>query len=232
MTQKIIACANGCTTGPDKKPRLTEPPSRICGHCEALLHAWLTKIPNDYGILPEFLEHGTTEQNPGSKLTKRPEAPAPMRLEVVDLLDTRLGRIWQGTAPAKDRRGVAGTLQSHVNRLRDERHLTEKHDDTDVAAACALLDRHRLWLSEQEWITDLFGDIRDLHRRLADAVGDYRRPHIGHCHIDTDAGPCRGKLYASKYGGVRCVRCGATWDAAHLRQLGLAQAAAQQDARA
>ncbi|MCY1312923.1 hypothetical protein D9M70_633960 [compost metagenome] len=65
---------------------------------------------------------------------------------------------------------------------------------------------------------------------MADAVGEYRRPPVGRCHVDTDDGAtCGGKLFANPYGGVRCARCQATWDASELRILGLAlaQAAAE-----
>lgn len=226
---KVIYCANGCTSGPDKHRRTTEPPSQLCGSCETDLHRWLTTIPKNYALLPQFINHGTAEKNPDSKATKSAEAPAPMRLEVVDLLDERLGRKWLGTAPADDRRGVFGTLLSHVVRLCEERPLTA--GATTVAAACDLLDRHRLWLAERDWINELYEDVKATHRAIADAIGDYRRPPVGRCHIATDNDQaCGGPLFASTYGGVRCAKCKAEWDAAHLRQLGLAQAAAQESA--
>lgn len=224
----ITYCANRCTSGPDKRRRTTKPPSQLCGPCETDLHRWLTAIPQNYALLPQFINHGTAEKNPDSKATKRAEAPAPMRLEVIDLLDTRLGRKWLGTAPADDRRGILGTLQSHVDHLRDERSLAPS--DPTVATACALLDRHRLWLAEQDWIDELYADVKAAHRSIADAIGDYRRPPVGRCHIATDDDPaCGGPLFANTYGGVRCAKCKAEWDADHLRQLGLAQAAAQQE---
>lgn len=220
---RIHYCDNGCTT--HKQPRTTEAPSRICHRCETELHTWLTNIPDNYALLPQFVEYGTTAQNPESKTTKAAEAPAPMRLEIIDLLDERIGRIWQGTAPAHDRRGVLGTIQAHVERLLEERNQPNPKNLT-VTQACATLDRHRLWLAEQDWISDLYADLKSLNRAISDGIGDYRRPPVGRCHIDTDNGACGGALHANLYGGVRCGRCTATWDAAHLRQLGLAQAEA------
>jgi hypothetical protein len=216
-------CDNGCAT--NKQPRITEPPSRICRRCEDELNKWLTAIPDIYALLPQFRDHGTTDSNPESKTTKAAEAPAPMRLEVIDLLDERLGRIWQGTAPAHDRRGVIGTLQAHVERLLEERNQPIPNNLT-VSSACAILNRHRLWLAEQIWISDLHKEIKTTHRAMSDAIGDYRPRPVGRCHIDTEDGEaCGGGLYANPYGGVRCSKCAATWDAEHLRQLGLAQAA-------
>jgi len=221
---EIRYCVTGCTTKGNRVT--TETKSNLCTHCEDRLHIWLRTIPDHYALLPTFLEHGTTDRNPESKTSKAPDPPAPMRLDIIDLLDTRLGRIWNGTAPAHDRRGVIGTLRAHAERVIDERHLTTPTPET-VYAACALLDRHRLWIAEQDWIAELYTETKQLNRTLADAVGEYRRPPVGHCHIDTDdnGGRCNGNLHANTYGGVRCARCHATWDATHLRQLGLAQAA-------
>jgi len=223
VSTEIRYCSTGCT---NKGNRITtEARSNLCAHCEDRLHQWLRKIPDHYALLPTFLEHGTTDRNPESKTSKAPDPPAPMRLDIIDLLDTRLGRIWNGTAPAHDRRGVLGTLRAHAERIIDERHLTTKVPET-VTTACALLDRHRLWTAEQDWIRELYTEVKQLHRTLSDAVGDYRRPPVGRCHVDTDQGTrCNGNLHANPYGGVRCARCQATWDATHLRQLGLAQAA-------
>jgi hypothetical protein len=228
-TGAIRYCANGCTRRDgDQRNRVQlrgDTQSRICGHCEDNLTKWLTHIPTNYTLLPGFIAHGTTEQNPESKATKRAEAAAPMRLEVIDLLDTRLGRKWQGLTPTSDRRGVIGTLQAHAEAVQDGRNLTAPLP-THVTGYCAFLRRHLLWIAEQDWVTEFATEMKALNRTVAEAAGIYQRPPVGRCHVPTgdDDTPCGGPLFASDYGGVHCVRCSATWDAAHLRQLGLAQA--------
>jgi hypothetical protein len=195
---------------------------------------WLRTIPDHYRQLPQFVEHGTVDSNPESKTTKRAEAAAPMRLEIIDLLDTRLGRKWLGTAPAHDRRGVVGTLRVHVERLVEERPLTATAwDDRSVADACNLLHRHRLWIAEQEWVTYLYADLADLNKALGDAVGDYKRPPVGKCYIVAEGAEkdCGGPLFASTTGGVHCARCRATWDESELRRLGMLLAESEQNER-
>lgn len=221
-------CTNGCTrkTGDEKIRVQLDPdnPSRICGRCESNLATWLRDIPTNYTLLPTFLEHGTTERNPDSKATKRSEVAAPMRLDVIDLLDERLGRKWHGTHVTEDRRGVIGILHAHVERVRDERNLTATIVGS-VTTYAAFLHRHQLWLVEQDWISDLYNEIKALNKAVEEATGKYRRPPVGKCHIEDDDGkPCAGPLFASDYGGVHCARCSETWDSGHLRQLGLAQA--------
>lgn len=226
MSDVIRYCTTRCRT--NGNPRQTDGRSHLCTHCETQLHHWLTQIPDLYTTLHLFLQPGTTDRNPDTKASKQPYAPAPVRLEILDLLDTRHGRIWNGTAPAHDRRGVIGTLKVYVEQLQEERRLTTPIDDTNVTAACALLDRHRLWIAEQPWVQYLYDELKLIHRQLSDGIGEYRRPPVGHCHITTDDSgqPCGGNLYANNYGGVRCSRCTATWDAQHLRLLGIAQAQA------
>lgn len=225
MNETISYCDNGCTRGAgDNKIRVqTTPPSRLCDHCEDRLHQRLTKIPELYALLPTFVEHGTIERNPDAKATPSATAQAPMRLDIIDLLDTRRGRHWQGLFPTTDRRGTVGWLKVHIDTVIEER-APSTTGITTMTSACAFLNRHRLWIFEQDWAVDLYEDIKRLHRQLSDAVGDYRRPPVGRCHVETGDEPCAGSLFANPYGGVHCSRCGATWDANHLRQLGLAQA--------
>lgn len=200
-----------------------DPPAKLCRRCEANLTTWLREIPDHYALLPRFVEHGTTDRNPDSKATKASEASAPMRLEIIDLLDDRLGRKWLGLTPTDDRRGVVGSLLAVASEIHDGRNLTGEKPTT-VVNACDYIGRHILWLTEQDWVGDTYDEIRKLHRALSDAVGIYRPRPVGRCHVvpdDTDD-PCGGPLMANPYGGVHCPRCQAAWDAGHLRQLGLA----------
>lgn len=227
MSNDTTPCANGCVTrhGDTNYPTPTDGRALICPACETRLETWLKHIPDNYALLPTFIEHGTTDGNPESKSTKRAEAAAPMRLEVIDLMDTRLGRKWNGTAPAHDRRGVIGTLRVHVERLIDDKPLTAtKWADTSVAAACNLLLRHRIWLAEQDdWITFMYDDLDKLNRTLSDAVGDYKKPAVGLCEVVPDEAekPCGGKLFPQTNGSVRCAKCHDTWPPDKLARLGL-----------
>jgi hypothetical protein len=224
MTE-IHYCANGCTRrhGDRSDRAQTEGKSQLCTQCEDRLQDWLKKIPDNYALVPLFIEHGTTDTNPESKATKGATAQAPMRLDAIDLLDTRRGRIWNGLAPATDRRGVIGVLQPWVDITREGRTLTSITTIT-VVSACQLLGRHLLWIAEQDWAVELYDDIKKLHRSLADAVGDYRQKPVGHCTLVPDGTdkPCGGALFPNKAGGVTCSTCRETWGQDRLRLLGLA----------
>lgn len=218
----IRYCATGCKTA--GKPRQIEAPAAICRSCEDNIRKWLASIPTNYALLPTFVEHGTTERNPDQGAVKRIHAPAPMRLEIIDLLDTRRGRKWLGTDVTSDRRGVVGTLLAWATEVIDGRELTIQPHHT-VVSLCDFLCRHIPWVIEQGWASDMHAELKTLDRALKDAIGDYRPRPVGKCHVDTeDNVACGGPLLANNFGGVMCPRCGATWDASKLRVLGLALA--------
>ncbi len=87
-------CCTGHSRPTDDGTRIrvtADPPAYVCERCETDMRQWLRTIPESYALLPVFIEHGSAEKNPDAKAVKRTEAPAPMRLEIVDLLDERLG---------------------------------------------------------------------------------------------------------------------------------------------
>lgn len=225
-TTTIRYCLNRCTTrsGEQRIPTQVDGRAVLCRSCEDNLEKWLREIPDHYALLPTFALPGSAEKNPDSGTTKAAFVNPPVRLEVIDLLDSRVGRIWNGTAPAHDRRGVIGTLVALVEQIVDGRHLTPPATVT-VTSACALLQRHRLWLCEQDWAGDAYAELKQLHRDVSNAVGIFRRPPVGRCHvvIDDAEKPCGGPLHPNDYGGVRCSRCGEIWNADALRLLGMAQ---------
>lgn len=244
-------CLNGCQrgSGDARGPVLCEPGMLLCDPCQSRLDTWLRAIPDAYALLPAVQDHGTVPGNPETARTKQPDAPAPMRLEVTDLLDTR------------NERGALGILHAWANAVRDERRLPRrctcnharpshgtgrgpaKHHCTaagcgcsryheiphTMAGECALLLAHLAWCAQQDWAGDLYDELRILQRQLADTVGDYRAKPVGKCAALTDrpGAPvpvlCGGALVMDRTGhGVHCVTCGTRHEAnAELRELGL-----------
>lgn len=223
---EIIYCANGCTrTTPEgRTPATTEPPSQLCPRCEHNLQTWVKEIPDRYALLPHFIAHGTVDRNPEAKTGRNVVAPAPMRLEIIDLLDGRHGRQWSGIAPKEDRRGAVGTLHAPAQQIREAKKIAPELNPT-VAGEAAFLSRWLLWLCEQEWVSDAFKEIKKLHNQLGDAIGERRTRPVGTCVVETEdgdeTGQCGGPLFPSLTGGVYCARCQDSWDIDELRRLGL-----------
>lgn len=223
MADNIIYCLNGCmrNVNGQRISVQTEPPSLLCRRCEDDLRKWLREIPERYALLPHFIDFGVADRNPEAKASKRTDAPAPMRLEVIDHLDDRLALRWNGTVPTDKRRGIVGVLHDHAQRTRDDRNLTPLNQPPTVSGEAAFLQRHSLWLSEQEWVTEVHYDLKRVNNQLRDAIGDHKPRPVGVCVVTSDKGECGGPLLPSRVGGVWCPRCGDTWDIDELRRLGL-----------
>lgn len=219
-----LFCANGCTRINSDGNRDPAPAraGRLCNSCSDRLEKWLQEIPERYALVPQYLEPSADlDRNPEQKATKRPTAPTPLRLAALDLLDTRLGRKWQGTEPTIDRRGALGALLSIANEIRTSNGSTPRQTSTVLHEADTI--RGQLdWLTNQDWITDTYQEIRILHRELGDAIGIYPQKPVGTCYvIPTDeTEECGGPLLPT-HSGVHCPRCGANWGNDELRRLGL-----------
>ena len=216
-------CLNGCETGSGdaREPVPCQPGALLCPQCTKRLDKWLRAIPDRYALLPAVVEHGTVPSDPGTKHTRRPDPPAPMRLEVIDLLDRRPGY------------GALGILHSWAELVRDERG-DARPDVTTVAGECATLIVNLAWCAGQGFAGDLYQEIRVLARTLDDTVGEYRPKPVGKCaalidvpgsweHDTTAQALCGGALVMDREGtGVHCLSCGARHEANDgLRQLGL-----------
>jgi hypothetical protein len=233
-------CLNGCESqqGDARSKVFCEPGQLLCPRCQSRLDKWLRDLPTTYALLPSVLAHGTVPADPGTKHTKRPDPPAPMRLEVTDLLDTRNGR------------GVLGVVHSWAELVRDQRRLPRRctcghmalghqppgavrctakkcacHGYTphppSVTEECHLLAANLPWATGQDFAGELYEEIRQLNRTLTDTIGDYRARPVGRCAVLVDLSigdgadtatvkaPCGGALVMDREGhGVRCVKCG------------------------
>jgi hypothetical protein len=129
-------CLNGCerATGDVREPIPCQPGHVLCsgkGSCTARLEKWLRGIPDSYALLPSVVDHGTVPSDPGTKHTKRPDPPAPGRLEVMDLLDTRRGAQFDDDGRpivGDNRRGVFGAILAWSGRVRLDRNLPRTCD--------------------------------------------------------------------------------------------------------
>lgn len=220
-----IHCINGCTRINADKVREPVPAwhGYLCRSCVDRMERWLLEIPDRFALVPQYLlPSADLDANPETKGTKRPVAPPPLRVAALDLLDTRLGRKWQGTEPTPDRRGALGTLLAIANEIRESRGSTRRHDSNVLHEADTI--RGQLdWLTQQEWVVESYKEIRILHRELGDATGQYPAKPVGKCYVIADGAEdeCGGPLLPS-ITGVNCPRCGTRWGHDELRRLGMA----------
>ena len=204
-----------------------EPKSAINGHRICPGHQrWLTDTIHDIiettALLPYFLEPGTAIDDGHQVKGKRVDPPAPVRLDVIALLDRRtLARHPGDLIP------VLAILEAWATLVRDERQIRNPRITT-VSGEAGTLIAHLNWITTQPWIPDLANELRQIKTALHTAIGDHAPRPVGTCPIHhPDTGECNGKLYQDRYGGmsVTCRKCGETWGETELRRLGLMQQA-------
>lgn len=250
VAEPPTGCLNGCHTGHGDARRPTEPDGHatLCRRCIKRLDTWLRIIPDAFRHLLWVKDHGTVPGNPESAHVKAPDAPAPLRLEILDLLDVRpdrgaLGLVHGWAELVRDQRHAPRPCAGACTHARASHGTDRRHrgctvvgcqcpryqaEKVTVAGECAFIGTQLAWVTGQDWVGDLYAELQPLARALSDAVGDYRPAAIGMClatvpapGLDTDV-LCGGPLYRDEDGyGVHCARCGDQTDVDTLRRLGL-----------
>ena len=201
----------------DPKPATN---GHLCDHHHRQLGYTLTDIVDTAALLPAFLEPGTAVDDGQQVKGKRIDPPAPIRLDVVAILDPRTIAKYPG-----DLIPVLGILNTWATLIREQRNYPKPQTPTTILSETQTIHRNLDWAITQDWITDLHTELRDIKHALHSAIGDHAPRPVGTCpviHPDTDT-ECQGKLYQDRYGGmsVTCHKCGETWGETELRRLGL-----------
>lgn len=217
-----------CLTHRPPKPsqhwKRADPGYRTCSACYDRLHAWLSpltvdddgrpdSIPGLYVLLDPRPGHGETgRRGPGFG------SRSPANDHVIAMKDSRSTRVDPG-----DPHSVPGMLWAWCSELADQRRT--QLPTRSVLALTAFLDAHLDWLTRQDWIPDLFGELRELHRQLkATAAGESRRA-VGACPNTIDEGDhtrsCDATLFAPLYGDtITCWACTREWTRREWMTLG------------
>lgn len=158
----------------------------LCLACIENLNAWLREIPDLYDELNHVRLPGSVRTSGPSTKVSATHSPAPVRLEVVDLLDR--GGAFQRLAAWAG--GELGTVREMCDNMRH--HLLSV---TMLSARDA---------------GDFYRTIRALCRDLGRTVGEPQDQSVGKCsRPDPDGVLCRGPLFRSvTAAGVVCRRCG------------------------
>ena len=205
-----------------------EPKGAIDGHLVCPGHRrWLAETLDDivitYALLPDFYEPGTAVDDGHQVKGKRVDPPAPVRLDVIALLDRRTLAQHPG-----DLVPVLAVLEAWAALVREERNLKPCRTTSTVTREVGTLIAHLDWITAQAWVPDMAAELRDVKSALHSAIGDHAPRPVGTCPVvHPDTGECGGKLSQDRYGGmsVTCRKCGETWGETELRRLGLMQSA-------
>lgn len=155
----------------------------LCLSCIEDLNLWLRSIPDLYNELGSVRLPGSVRASGPSTKSLAIHSSAPVRLEVIDLLDR--GEVFKALEPWS----YGADVREMCDRLR--------HQLLSVA----------IW--DREDASAFYRAMKGLCRDLGRAVGepDEARP-VGKCSRPVDNEVCRGQLHRAAAGGVYCRRCG------------------------
>jgi len=222
----LIPCGNGCKEADASgvlQPRMTEEGRALCEPCCDRLWKALDKLADHYIRLDAAILPGSVERNPETKATKRVHAPAPLRIDPIDLSDERHYLIG-GSLPIENVRGVVGILQKWANLIRVQQGAKTNPTPT-LATEVARLVNAFDFLVRQPYAPNAYKAVMTAQREVKDAIGIYRGRPVGKCPVvvtdDDDAAgdACGGALFPTAL-GVKCVRCNSIWTAERLAHLG------------
>jgi hypothetical protein len=192
------------------------------GHNQRILDT-LTDLLTWWAMLDEVIEPGSTQET--NARGRRIDPPAPLRLEVVAVRDQRTIALHDG-----DLMPVLFVIGEWARLVREERDLALPTSLASVVTEVGTLRDHHDWIVAQDWVDDYYAEMCSCARCLRNVVGIQGPISVGPCPIIYEHGPCTGKLYQDRWGGmsVSCNKCHAHWDDRELRRLGLVIGAAAQ----
>jgi hypothetical protein len=189
-----------------RPPRRTSADSRRgCDVCIDELAGHLDDLTERIPLLRLMLIPGG---QPSSVRLARDASPAPLRVDVLALLDDR-GDL-----------AVEAVLARHAAVLAGERRLSGK------APAIQSLRAHLGWVAEADWLEEFAKDLRRLAIEVRRVVGEAPQA-VATCRRELDSGrECGGSITASPYSDTAtCSRCGDEWPRERWQLLGRLQEA-------
>lgn len=190
--------ADRCLTHRAPRPgqfwRLADKGFRTCSACYDRLHKWLSpiaidddgrpdSIPGLYAILdarPGITEQG--RRGPGFA-TRSPASDW-----VIAMRDHRSTRLVSG-----DPHSVPGVLAAWCGLVAEVRDVIPPA--RSVQSLARFLDAHLDWVSRQDWVDELHGELRELHTQLRMATGGGGQPPVGRCIEPVEGGECGAPIY-------------------------------------
>lgn len=212
----VTYCAAGCKTrnaAGDLERVQTSDSLALCDSCADRLWTFVRNIGRNYRELRRhMIRTSTPEVDDESAHTKTPVAPAPVRLEVVDLTDERHIKSVDNRRVVANVRGALGIVQRWSHTVRSSRRY-KTPDPVTMTTELTVLERNFEWIVCQPWAGSMFHDLRKLNSRILDAVGIQRQRPLGRCDAvvqDDENGPhvCGGPIFILRYTlGVVCGSC-------------------------
>jgi hypothetical protein len=197
----------------------------VCWPCVDRHRDWLTEIVELFGtlhlLLVPPLSSGTASPDGDyEKPRKAPEAPVPVRLDVLAMLSDR-GRLFRTGRPS-DLPDVPSVIGAWAQMLYEATYDGDAPEYTLFAAAAAL-SANAEGMARLPIVDEFDAELRWVRTHLRRAHGINNPKPVGHCPTLDGAGvSCGGALWPDEAGRLRvgCAKCERVFDETMLRHLG------------
>lgn len=197
----------------------------VCARCVTKHRTWLAEIVELYATLNLVLLVGSVPDNTADhkRPKKAPEAPAPVRLEVLAMTADR-DRL-RRTGAWSDLPDTPAVLTDLALRYCDDNSLEGASLSGNASTAAVLLIEHAEALVRLPWVDEYDAELGWVRAklRLAHGLSDLAAKPVGKCpSLDGNGHTCNGPLWPDTGGAlaVECGRCHRHFDERFLRHLG------------
>jgi hypothetical protein len=198
--------------------------AHVCINCVDRHRDWLTEIVELFGTLhlllvPPLSSGAASPDGDYEKPRKAPEAPVPVRLDVLAMLSDR-ARLFRTGRPS-DLPDVPSVMEGWAQAFYEATYDGDVPGYT-LAAAAAVLRANAEAMARLPIIDEFDAELRWVRSHLRRAHGISSPKPVGKCPTLTDAGTCGGPLWPDTTYGLRvlCGRCERVFDDGELRRLG------------
>lgn len=206
-----------CST--PKKPRRAPDGYRTCNSCADRIRDALAEIPAQYArlatvqaLLPGSGDEGRRGPGFGSR--------SPARDIVIAATDWRT--VWEDE-PGSRLHHPPSILHAWAQMVRDEVGETRPPGPVDCHTEAALLTRRLDHVTRQEWVADMWTELREVVDQLRTIAGEPRPLPVGRCpNVPEDKGSeCGTPLYVrAGTDTITCRQCGRQWERREWLHLG------------
>lgn len=201
---------------------------RTCSRCLDSLREQLSDISRRYLML-DPRPGGAPEQ--GGRGAPGFGSRAPGSVHIMAMRDRRSSpdaRVWIGKdgrvhqEPERPPLSVWGVLDGVCWSIAEARGVNGPDSAADVHELTRWADRHLDWLTRQELVVDVAGDIRLLLAQLKPVTGEPSKAKVGHCPNETEGGTACGAILRAPTSGdvISCRQCGREWPRPEWEHLG------------
>lgn len=199
------------------KPRRAPDGYRTCDDCSDRIREALREIPAQYArltttaaLLPTTGDGGRRGPGFGSR--------SPARDVVIAVTDWRT--VWDATEGRLHHPPTI--LRAWASQVRDEVGENTQPGAADCVVDAALLIRRLDHVTRQEWVKEMWGELREVTDQLRTIAGEPHPVSIGRCpNLDDQGIECGTALYVRQgTDTITCRGCGRQWERREWLHLG------------